>query len=131
MRNSSLWSDVVFWEISNFPLIWFWDLKFRTWGLKIKHQKAYKFVWRRVFFHRFVILCIWWDTPSEETGLWQLSIVSSVFKHNSPNQFDLKATLAEFVKVVYFVLNWQCTKWHFYCNVWLCNNYVHKPVSIL
>ena len=30
-------------------------------------------------FHRFVILCICWDTPSE-IGLWQLLIVSSVFK---------------------------------------------------
>ena len=30
--------------------------------------------------HRFVILCICWDTPSEKTGLWQLPIVSSVFK---------------------------------------------------
>ena len=33
-------------------------------------------------FHRFVILCICWDTPSEKTGLWQLPIVSSVFKGN-------------------------------------------------
>ena len=31
-------------------------------------------------FHKFVILCICWDTPSEKTGLWQLPIVSSVFK---------------------------------------------------
>ena len=33
-------------------------------------------------FHRFVILCICWDTPSEKTGLWQLPIVSNVFKEN-------------------------------------------------
>ena len=31
-------------------------------------------------FHRFVILCICWDTPSEKTGVWQLPIVSSVFE---------------------------------------------------
>ena len=30
-------------------------------------------------FHRFVILCICWDIPSEKTCLWQLPIVSSVF----------------------------------------------------
>ena len=29
--------------------------------------------------HRFVILCIYWDAPSEKTGLWRLPIVSSVF----------------------------------------------------
>ena len=34
-------------------------------------------------FHRFVILCICWDTPSENTGLWQLPIVSSVFKRKN------------------------------------------------
>ena len=28
----------------------------------------------------FAILCIYWDTLSEKTGLWQLPIVSSVFK---------------------------------------------------
>ena len=29
----------------------------------------------------FVILCICWDTPSENTSLWQLPKVSSAFKH--------------------------------------------------
>ena len=32
--------------------------------------------WLSSNFHRFVILCICWDTPSEKTGLWQLPIVS-------------------------------------------------------
>ena len=31
-------------------------------------------------FHRFVILCECWDTPSKNTGLWQLPNVSSGFK---------------------------------------------------
>ena len=31
-------------------------------------------------FHRFVMLCIYLDTPSEKTGLWQLLIVSTAFK---------------------------------------------------
>ena len=30
--------------------------------------------------HKFVMLCICWDTPSENTGLWQLPNVSSAFK---------------------------------------------------
>ena len=34
-------------------------------------------------FHRFVILCICWDTPSEKTGLWQLPKVSRVFNHSN------------------------------------------------
>ena len=34
----------------------------------------------RSHYHRFVILCICWDTPSEKPGLWQLPIVSTVFK---------------------------------------------------
>ena len=36
--------------------------------------------------HRFVILCICWDTctPSEKTCLWQLQIVLGVFKHFFP-----------------------------------------------
>ena len=60
---------------------------------------AHNFVWQRLFllsllsrkfddrlnpnFHRFVILCICWDTPNEKTGLRQLPIVSSVFKETN------------------------------------------------
>ena len=46
-------------------------------------------------FHKFVILCICWDTPSETFGCWQLPIVSTVFKekievilNNSPVPCD-------------------------------------------
>ena len=38
MRNKLKWCS--FWERSNFPRIRFRDLKFRVWGLEIKHQKA-------------------------------------------------------------------------------------------
>ena len=34
-------------------------------------------------FHRFVSLCICWDTLSEDSGLWQLPKVSSVFKRTT------------------------------------------------
>ena len=34
-------------------------------------------------FHRFVFVCICWDTQSEITGLWQLSIVSSALNCTS------------------------------------------------
>ena len=96
VRNGSLWSGVVFRERSNFPHIWFGDLKLRTWGLEIKHLKAHNSVWQGCFFfhyylatsmtnwalkylHRFDILCICWDTASGKTVLWQLPIVSSIF----------------------------------------------------
>ena len=66
----------------------------RIWGLEVKHLKAHNFVWQGCFFlslsyfddqlslnfQRFVILCICWDTPTVKTSLWQLPIVSSVFK---------------------------------------------------
>ena len=84
---------------SNFPRIWFRDLRFGTWGLEINHLtclKAHTFVWQGRFFlsfisrkfddrlssnfHRFVILCICWDTPTMKASLWQLPIVSTAFK---------------------------------------------------
>ena len=37
------WSS--FRERRHFSRIWFWDLRFRIWGLKIKHLKAHNFVW--------------------------------------------------------------------------------------
>ena len=75
MRNGFLWSDLVFRERSNFPQIWFRDIKFRTWLLSRNFDNQLS-----SNFRRFVILCICWDTPSKKTGLWQLPIVSSVFK---------------------------------------------------
>ena len=67
MRNSSLWSEVVFRERSNFPWNWF------LWGIAIKHMKAHNFVFQYLTnFHRVVIVCICWDTASEKTSLWQL-----------------------------------------------------------
>ena len=41
-------------------------------------------------FHRFVILCIYWDTPSENTGLWQSPKVYPAFKnsiHRKPDSY--------------------------------------------
>ena len=90
-----------FWERSNFTRIWFRDLRF------IEFEVSKSSIWKHttssdkgVFFlsllsrnsddqsssnfHRLVIFCICWDTPSETTGLWQLPNVSSVF---NPKQF--------------------------------------------
>ena len=91
MRNGSLWSDVVFEKEVILPRIWFWDLRKRFLGLEVKHLKSHNFLWQGWFFfhyylatsttnwakkfHRFVILCICWDTPSEKTGLWQCSVL--------------------------------------------------------
>ena len=88
VRNGSLWSNVNIW-------IWFRDLRIRFWGPEIKHPKAHNFVWQGFFFFHYylatlainwvqiftcLLFCACWDTPSEKTGLWQLPIVSSVFK---------------------------------------------------
>ena len=87
-------------ERSNFPRIWFRDLKLRIWGLEINHLNAHNFVWQGCFlvsllsrkfddrlssnFHRFVILCICWDTPTVKASLWHLPIVSTAFKAICP-----------------------------------------------
>ena len=42
-------------ERSNFPQIWFWDLRFRIWGLEIKHLKAHNFVWQGCFFFHYYL----------------------------------------------------------------------------
>ena len=95
VRNGSLWSGVVFEKE-----VIFHEFDFETSDLEFEVSKSS--IWKHTTpcdkgdffllllsrnfddrlssnFHRF-ILCICWDTPSEETGLWQLSIVSSVFK---------------------------------------------------
>ena len=46
------------------------------------------------YYHRFVILCISSDAPSEKTGFWQLPKVSIAFKGNSKQQ---SAELIRFV----------------------------------
>ena len=97
MRNGSLWSDVVFEKE-----VVFREFDFETSSLELEVSKSsimksHNFVWEGCFFlsyisrnfddqlswnfHRFVISCICWDTASEITGLWQLPIVSNVFKH--------------------------------------------------
>ena len=98
MRNSSLWSNVVFEKE-----VIFHEFDFETSDLELEVskssiRKAHNLVWKGWFFlsllsrnfddrlswnfHRFVILCICWDTASEKTGRWQLPIVSTVFKTN-------------------------------------------------
>ena len=97
-----------FGERSNFPRIWFRDLRFRTWGLEINHLNSHNFVWQGLFFfhyylarnfddrlssnfHRFVILCIRWDTPTVKASLWQLPIVSTACKGRGPFSFYAKS----------------------------------------
>ena len=89
MGNGSLWSDVVL-RKKSFPLIWFWDLKFRisniwnhtTWfdkGVFFFHSYLATPTTKQAKIFTGLLLC--WDTPSEKTGLWHLPIVSSVFNH--------------------------------------------------
>ena len=95
MRNSSLWSSVCCRERSNFPRIWFRDLRFRVWGLEIEHPKAHNLVWpwcdkgvfsfinisqlRRPKELKFSQVFYCMHTPSEKTGLWQSPIVQCLW----------------------------------------------------
>ena len=94
VRNGSLWSYIVFAKE-----VFFHEFDFENSELDFEVSRSS--IWKHttscdnVFFlsllsrnfddqlksnfHRFVILYIGWDTPSEETGLWQLLKVSSVF----------------------------------------------------
>ena len=76
---------------SNLPQIWFWYLRFRIWGLEIKHQKSHNFVWQGCFFFHYYLATSMTDwvqiftgwlfcADVEKTGLWQIPIVSTVFK---------------------------------------------------
>ena len=83
VRNGSLWSNVVFEK----EII-------ETSELDFEHRKAHNFVWQGCFFLSFsqlrrpiglkfsqaCFVFIWWDTPSEKSGRWQLPIVSSTLR---------------------------------------------------
>ena len=84
MRNGSLWSNVVF------------DKEVIFHGFDFENSELEQLRVTRLLFlsllsrnfddqlssisHRFVILCICWDTLSEKTGLWHLPTVSTAFK---------------------------------------------------
>ena len=102
---ASFWSDIVFEKEVIFLEFDFETSELVFEVLKSSICKAHKFVWRGCFFlpllshnfndqlssnfHRFVILCICWDTASEKTGLWQLPIVASGFKQtNQPGDYQ-------------------------------------------
>ena len=84
-----------FGERSNFPRIWFRNLKFGTWGLEINYLNAHNFVWQGYFFFHYYLASSMTDWAPictgllfyayvaihqvRRPGLWQLPIVSSVF----------------------------------------------------
>ena len=85
-------------ERSKCPRIWFWDLGTRFRGLA-KHMKAHNFVWQGCFFfHSYLAtsttnwaqisqVCYFMHVEIHQErriGLWQLPIVSSVFKETWP-----------------------------------------------
>ena len=97
MRNGSLWRNVVFKKkkknISTNLISR--PQNYTFWGPEIKHLNANNFVeklflpgiinvqLRRPVELKYSQVCYFmhsWYTPSEKTGLWQLLIVSSVFK---------------------------------------------------
>ena len=95
VRNGSLWGNVVFKKEVIFHQFDFETSELEFEAMKSRFWKHTTLCDKSVFFyklsrnfnhqlssnfHGFVILCTCWDTPSEKTGLWQLPIVSSVFK---------------------------------------------------
>ena len=90
MRNGSLWSNV---DFQREVIFHEFDLKTSELDFEVSNSSIWKHTLRvkRVFFllllsrnfddklssnfHRCVILCIFWDTPREKTGHWQLPIV--------------------------------------------------------
>ena len=58
-----------FGERSNFPRIWFRDLRFRTWGLEINHLNAHSFVWQGLFFFHYYLATSMTDWAQTLTGL--------------------------------------------------------------
>ena len=106
MRNSSIWSDVDFEKE-----VIFHEFDFETSSLELevskssirKHTTSYdkgvfSFIiisqlWRplELKFSQVHILCILcWDTPTVKTSLWQLPIVSTVFKKVPKSKHDDK-----------------------------------------
>ena len=74
MRNGSLWSDIVFEK----------DVIFYEFDFDVTRVCFLPLVSRNFddsSFHRLVILCICWDTPTAKSSLWQLPIVSTAFKY--------------------------------------------------
>ena len=105
MRNGSLWSDIVFENEVIFHEFDFETLQIKNLRSRNQASESTQLRVTRVFFlslisrnfddqlssnfHRFTILCICWHTLSEKTGLWQLPIVSRVFKSQVMVQSDV------------------------------------------
>ena len=64
-------------------------------------------------FHKFVIWCIWRNTPSESTGLWQLLTVSSAINCLKLRNFNLLTCK-------------KCLAW----NLFLNKNKINNQISI-
>ena len=82
-------------------------------------------------FHRFVILCICWDTPSKKTGLWQLPIVSIVFKRDlnlnlfsAHREFSTRVLPKYLFEVTCTLLDWSITR---FWTLQLVTLYTQRP----
>ena len=81
-------------------------------------------------FYRLVISCVCWDTASETTGLWQLPIVSTVFK-KWPGSDKMKskfATNANLIHGCIAVLTSNSTIFRFGGSVDRCNMRLTMPL---
>ena len=73
-RSSNLWDNnerkntLVTWSCVRLNG-WFWDLKFRIWGLEINHLNAHNFVWPGCFFFHYYLASSMTDWAQTFTGL--------------------------------------------------------------
>ena len=89
----------------------FRDLKAHKFSCNFDDQLSPKF-------HKFIILCICWDAPSENTGLKQLPKVSSAFK-NRVSKNDLTHQCEKAVSAFFFSHKYsQCKNLERTCYEW-------------
>ena len=73
-----------FWERSNFPRIWFQDLRFRIWGLKINHLNAHNFMLQECFFFHYYLATSTTNWAQIFTGL-----LFNAYVETGPNSIEL------------------------------------------
>ena len=110
------WSG--FRERSNFPWIWFRNLRIRIWGLGIKHLKAHSFVWQWCVFSFIIISQLWWPTELKFPQVyycmhmsryskwedWSLTIILPILSSVLNNGIQINHIAVAVVVVVVFVL---------------------------
>ena len=111
-------------ERSNFPWVWFWDVRVRFWGLEIKHLTAHNFVWQGCFFFHYYLATWTTNWAQTFTGLlllctsrytkwedWSLIITNSVHCFKTIIKTPLCQVLQIFWSVRFLIVLGQVSTW--------------------